>query len=568
MDALDIIQPHDNMDELVADYTNWCLLPHDRRKRSNGECYAKYGCYMPELYQRYKNAIKSEEDLKNMEPDNLVREDASIASEYNNYQELLQISKNLCQSPYIVIIDPSIQDMTELNDKYESYCLLNAKNRRLSNDFSWQIWGYNVLNMYRRMMTKLDPELLDMKIDFYANDNLKKLSESAKALFFNIPEISLSTVNPTLDLYEHMIGKYDINICKIESRVEDITTISPNIFIEHKKKIGFGFDPTILSETPWLSTDEYKQYNKFDYNLNLEDGSYYKTVKEAVDKLRNTDTEDLAGSSTLTERILQLGWNPNIKVNESTIKVAKNRQARALNEELVNIFNVENMPVNSVEGKADLEPMFIILEHEKPELENINPTEITKIGVSFTSNLRRIITFGKDTGTYIGMKVERLNDYKYGTILVSFISQHDISVISNLMDKIVDDNIPIPETLPMNLYQYLTLHTVNKYSPDYKRLLYTAIITSMMRILSFYSEMDFEYHKHINVYEVYSGNIFDYSNEVANSVNDKVRALSIATDKIIEALLPDLNTSETTSRIFNKSIGAKAIFHIIEKSEE
>ena len=103
------------------------------------------------LKSQMKNNLPYDERLKDfMEKQETVNEGFTEDEESEimkrNYADQLE------KSPLIVIISPpakgEIIDMTDLNAKYNKYLALDATNKKISNDYSTNIWGYNVPNMF------------------------------------------------------------------------------------------------------------------------------------------------------------------------------------------------------------------------------------------------------------------------------------------------------------------------------------------------------------------------------------------------------------------------------------
>ena len=127
MENNNIISPTTDLAELDNDYNDWCGLPIKMRYRANDECIRLHNCTVPDLYAKYRQAILQSNDEKNMDKDNIKIYENTIYS-YDNYEELLNTSTNLQLNPYIVILDPSIDNMEELNSKFDSFCCLNSAN--------------------------------------------------------------------------------------------------------------------------------------------------------------------------------------------------------------------------------------------------------------------------------------------------------------------------------------------------------------------------------------------------------------------------------------------------------
>lgn len=135
-------------------------------------------------------------------------------SEINDedFKNRLKTLSELEMSPNIVIISPyrdGINEYTldQLMDKFNKYNLLIPKNKRLSNQYSFDLWLYNVPNMYQLMKVRFDklsnyidaPNLVSESIEIDDNrsddtieDYEDKLNKSSQ--FDNNPNIVI--INP------------------------------------------------------------------------------------------------------------------------------------------------------------------------------------------------------------------------------------------------------------------------------------------------------------------------------------------------------------------------------------
>ena len=549
MDNLDIITPHDNLADLFADYTSWCCLPHDRRKRSNGECFAKYGCEVPELYIRYKNAIENAEDEATPDPSNIKVQNESF-SFYNNIDELIQISRNLSSSPYISIIDPGMKTVDEVEQALYSFTQLNSKNKRLSNDYSWQLWGFSVPDMYKKVLAVINPEYFD----------LNKSEEES-----NIKITENSVFSPVTNMYMHKIldNSYVNRYALIAEQLENDST-RPIVFDAIKE--CYKFDQSILGTVPWFNEKEYAEYNNGESFCLESSIDYYPRLMKLIEEYRKDPN-----NPEKAEAILKLGWNPNVRINENTIAVARARQAKSLKEDTVNIINFKDLPINNQVPSGQLtpndlimRPIYIILEHDKPDLENITPKVYNNIYLALDYNMRRIYNVVN------GFKVKDITNIPYGTILTIFVPSSVMIQINRIISKANIENIVIDDIETNNLYNFIGNNIKNPYAPEVKRIWYTSIIVSLMKVLNAYADktqidnswFDSDINKQIKladtkkVYEVYSGELSQFSDEVARSIAEKTKLImdNIVINNLTEAVIPEYIRENMSPRQLTREI--------------
>ena len=495
MDSNNIIEPSTNMVDLVTDYTNWCCLPYTQRKISNGVCYAKYGCNVPELYVKYKNAIKMAQDEENIEPNNLVTVSEGYDVEANE-KELIEISKNLSLSPFIVIIDPSMTTQEELNDALNSFSLLSHKNRRLSNDYSWQLWGYSVPEMYNIVTAKLldtEPEVKDVHpLDNYAN----------YVLFNNdiVSEANISAPNNTTTPW--------------------------------KVKESNEFVP--FRSTPWFAYKNYSYYNEntlFEDVVGKHKSDYYayvKTLKEAYDK----DPSEMNKNA-----ILAAGWNPSVPVNEKTVSFAKEYFTEQLEDEIVTVYDISKAKVeeeDEVKPLINLKPIYLLFEHDKPPVEGYMNIKYTIVGISFDNKFYYCYDFGEK---FNGFTVKKLDDFVYGTIAIALVTDNIFNQLVRVFSKGIDDDTEINID---NIFNFALNNITITHDPAKKNILYTAVLHSIMKIANEYGKkyqikntwLDSDTNKNLNIYdldlkiyEVYTGYL-NNKYDIQKSINDKIEFLA------------------------------------------
>ena len=207
MDKYNVIEPSSDLAKLNKEMEDWSLLPFDFRMRSNEECIRRYGCTNIDLYNRIKAIIlfrRGDKDIDNV----TIRESLELnkVEQFNldsiyDYELKLQTSKDLQQSATTIIIDPDITDIDELESKYKSFALLNDKFRLFSNNYSLQIWGFNVPNMYEIVKNRI----LNMNADdSIAQDNIS-ISLESNTVISNYDK----ALNPVKELTEYAILNND-----------------------------------------------------------------------------------------------------------------------------------------------------------------------------------------------------------------------------------------------------------------------------------------------------------------------------------------------------------------------
>lgn len=501
MENNNIISPTTDLAELDNDYNDWCGLPIKMRYRANDECIRLHNCTVPDLYAKYRQAILQSNDEKNMDKDNIKIYENTIYS-YDNYEELLNTSTNLQLNPYIVILDPSIDNMEELNSKFDSFCCLNAKNKKISNDFSWQIWGYNVPNMYEILVNKLNAVEQD-------DSNIKTVSETKKLE---------DAVRPLVDRCNHALLSNNIleyfNIIWKDNR-DDLSIVENTIYdkcMDINEDEYLNIDESIFPKVvPWFRDDELdycKSISKFE-------GSYKSAVESAMEKL-NKDPNN----QEYIEAVLSLGWNPSIPLSESNYDYIRNRQAKG---NYFNPIDIRSIKISNINEGSDINciPIFFIMEHKNQYDNFYNIADYSKVGLSFDSSLKSIYTFNGVDTNFKGFILESIKDYNFIDVVVLYVDNNALEKIKSQCIKLKDNDTELNNF--GSVYGIIT-KTLNRINPDNLKLIYSQYIDMLFRLSNIdlsTSELNFDkfgLNKSANIFKVYSGNSTEYNQEKVNDI--------------------------------------------------
>ncbi len=254
MDKYNVIVPTNNLEELNADILKWGYMPFDLRKKSDDECIRMYGCTNKDLYEKLKADIL----FKNKE-DDTVQESQLITKyfNYDNIEDLINYSREVQQSPFIVIIDPTISSIDDLNERMNSYLALSDKDKRLSDSYSLKIWGYNAMNLYA--MVKDSIETSDAKEDIDDKSNLLTEGYKEQCLYSIIEEKAIENI------FEGKLIEADLLMYNILNEKNNYARrVSRKI--NANKGLYNDTDPSILPDIcPWLTADDMRRNYHSDY---------------------------------------------------------------------------------------------------------------------------------------------------------------------------------------------------------------------------------------------------------------------------------------------------------------
>lgn len=523
LDKDNILLPTSSIEELEKDYNDWCLLPYKLRKLSNGTCMARYKCTVPELYLRYKRPLEDFDYVNRVaDEDNIKIAESAILYKYENHTDLLSMSKRMQESPFIVILDPDINSIEVLDAKFDSFNKLSVKNRALSNNYSYCIWGFNVINMYQILKASIEGDNAQVDSDniIFKDSISEKCTRDAIVPTYDkmIEAYCNDDWTSALKLHESFRKNAYDNLVDEKDQYTDKYLQEP---LSSISSVMMYFDKDILrKQVPYYNP---RQAFEICPNIILPDNKpyhdYIRLYNESEDK----------------ESLLKYGWNPSVEVNEKAYKFNKQNIAFFLNE--VNIVNGDivkyyEYPEPNDEGKEDesLCPLYLIFNYF--DRENFLGNNYNKVGISFNPSLEKIYTFIGEDIKFKGFKIESIKDdnsYPNEIDLVTVFLKQDL--YNKLIDKceslVGEFNLEYGFGSVMSIVK----NTVNKYSPDNRKITYSIYMDMILRLLC----MDLEREKlqnHLHnfeirryVYRVYNGPSIYYKEDVIKSVNDIIDKL-------------------------------------------
>lgn len=418
MDANNVISLTNNLQDLEEDMKNWLLLTYDERKRADIECINRYNCNNIELYNSIKaNLIRLDtvEDKQYLNEDFHVVEDpqfSDLSMEVIFYK--IQTSQFLQKNdPYIVIINDFISDtepdydLDQLVEKYNKYILLSSDYKSISNDYSIELWGRSVSEMYNYMKQKLlkgkkEPDKI------YTRPVDKQLIQY---------ESEMRDLANGGDFINYSIHKCNCLLTEAESKYESTVL---NWFADVINYTKYTYKNEVPQITPYFTYDEYKDiYEDADilpipYIFIENQKAYYDTI------IKLQESNDI-------EKQLKLGWNPAVKITAESIQYAREKQIHWLNTneqcKIVNLSNYSTELSKEVLSEAledprttDLKPVYIVLSYTGSVYGKIinkyEKSRYSHAGLSLTASLNKIYSFNVLSERNInGFSIESLDDY-------------------------------------------------------------------------------------------------------------------------------------------------------------
>lgn len=536
MDKYNIIEPKDNLVDLDIEMNQWYSLPIDIQMLSNDECIRQHNCTVVDYYNKIKLAI-----INNISDDsngNIVRESNYII--YDNpedYNYRIALANNLMKSPYIVMITPDIKTMEELETRYNSYKLLSSRNKVLSDDYSWQLFGFNVMNMYDVVRIDISNDSDDIESKGQRNtitaiENYSSIAES----YYDIINHSMISFN--------FLDKIKAAETKNKLSIYEGTNIS-NIMVNSIVNDRFGniLDKEDLSlvvpkVVPWFTESEMIKNN---YNCSIVDNtSYYREVMGILDYYSENKDEESE------QKLLSLGWNPSVPLTEESIDYARKRQCNEISKlECINVSNFSSGIDNACDNKnANL--IFFVIKDEKTY-------------ISFSSNLDILYEFVGYNDSFTGFKKRLKTELLYND---SDIEVSMIYVDNNVFEKIKEKAVSLENNdrpLHFNSIYSILNKARNEYDINKKRVIYSNYIYTLLRIAFLDDDNDSGYTvaNYKSVYIVYNGKLSGYDSKSIDNI------ISILADKSnICEFLKQSGVSESVANIRCNDLSlAPVIYH-------
>ena len=360
MNEYNIIEPKASIEELDNEMNEWLQLPTKFKFRSNDECYRIHGCDVPTYYNKLRLLLMNTEDQANAFIDNkfnsnIVKEQMYDNLDSDTYNDKCTKTDLLMTNPYIVILKP-FEDFDNAVQIYNNYLSLASKNRRLSDYYSFDIWGVNVRNMYEYIKNKY--QTIESEKDIDSTSNIIASESTSYAIYDRWNKAISEHNNADIEKYKTVIEEY---LSEEVDHNNDNYIIIAELCNIKENTIGHDEWKLFLPRyCPWFTIDEMNNLG-IEYPKRIP--NYRKVLIETFDKYQENRTDELH------QEILALGWNPHIRPNAEAFDYAKDRQEKffrskedianqALGIELPYIFNFNNDSLSFTIDRDIFKPWF------------------------------------------------------------------------------------------------------------------------------------------------------------------------------------------------------------------
>ena len=411
---------------LERDMIAWLNLPYDLRKQGNDNCIRKYGCTNEQLYNIMKAKLvnidmsefdqqlsmetylhKNKRILKGIteatfkiDPEDAVTgftSDGQINDRLSKINRSNSITEN---DDDIVMINDFVDDkhpdydIDDLEQRYQSYLAANSDHRKKADNYSIELWGRTVYDMYTYMKNKLTtlkiekdgeqytPSLEQQRLDNYRNTVVNESSSDV-----------INSMIRTLDCYKNSPNR-SVYESYILEQFGDTITINGRTFRQDMPGVmPFLTYYEYLHNTRHLDQRKIQAKNPFCYVLNR-----INNKKNIEDAYNNHDNEAM----------LDMGWNPYIKPTAEAFARAYERQMEFFEENYgYDIYDISKFYTSKEPGesiteatapKKALTPIFITLLGRTNDPEKIvdrtyTYKDLANLGLSLSSDLKKVYCY-------------------------------------------------------------------------------------------------------------------------------------------------------------------------------
>lgn len=408
----------DEEKELALDFNKWeSTLTYRQRKLANMKCDEKFGCTVPELYEKLQAQLISKDDLltEALEvPQDKIVDMSNWPVEqkiaYSNY--LMKTEQDiiiLCYDDEKLYSREELEAIDALYHKFQSEITIDR--RTLSDQYSLAIWGKSVTDMYKYITAK-------------------KEIDRNKMLYDEHPILRESVIDKTLSQVIEIYKESD-DLHRELMKIDALTTEEPfyesSVLQENFNNVEdnyLDYNNELPSITPFLTYNEFCDYNTgadvtpHQYVF-IENGKkYYETIKAFQE-------------FSLEEPQLKLGWNPAVPMTYENIKAARDRQVKWMNENCskIQIIDISDLEVtqeaifekavkdpNIFDTSFLLKPVYIVLSFANTVagkvITKFKHSEYSHAGITFDTSLDNIYTYNFQPKAGInGFTKESIKDY-------------------------------------------------------------------------------------------------------------------------------------------------------------
>lgn len=427
MNQYNVIDQTSSLDALENDFYKWSSLPYKFRLRADEECIRLHGCPNREYYEKQRAILLNGKDHAT------YTESLSYIAD-KDYQYKCNLSDQLSMAANIQILVPDrYNTFGELGLAFQVYLDITHKSRIMSDEYSRQIWGISVPDVYDYEKNRLHEKGVTENTTF-----LYENSEYFKNLFDQ-----QDNFKPVKETISHMVAtddKVGLLMMKLE-KATDIPEGLVSLYESASYDIQVGLEQKLNYErflphyVPYLTPDEMLG------NTYIESLSYDEWKTQLLEAIKVGNEDEL----------LRLGWNPGVAFTEHSVSYARTRQKEWLEHNIPTIVDVTNISerfdvavtessdsMRKVYKENNLYPVYIVLSFTGTPFGHlinlVKKSMYSHAAIALDSDLNSLytFTFGKN---FSGFKQESIQGY------IKNSNNAIIDVLTIFVDKKTKDKI-------------------------------------------------------------------------------------------------------------------------------
>lgn len=377
------------------------------------------------------------------------------------------------RNPELVIFTCKTMTRDEFDALFNKFKGLSEKQRKICNRLSLSIYGYNMYDMYNRISVVID------KISNTKEHEIETKVEPDLVPSFNVNE----TLQNYMDYIKQEATSPSRDKARVAEMLMDLHTCDDYTFTESVLVKRFVLDTISLLEDkridstidlcPYFTPEKMQSMGVYNSN---ENDNYYKTksdmssldwyksyceCKEIVDKeswyLTLTERyNDLLKNPTdyNRQRVLELGWNPELYPSIKTIREASEYTKQSLIESTtlnnIDLTKVDWSKYSINEATSNLLPVFIVTSYTETTfgkfIRKWTNGRYSHAAITFDTTLKELYSFNVGSNTNSlggGLSFESLDSYiqdcKDALIKVQaiFIKPEEMRIIKSKLDEYI-----------------------------------------------------------------------------------------------------------------------------------
>lgn len=405
MNYYNVIDQLSDLESLEEDYSKWSSLSYGQRRMSDEDCLRLHGMTNQQLYEQTKAKL-----VNYNIGDGPIKESSYQLDE--DYQQKVDLTKQVGYSPNINLLIPySYKSEQELIDAFETYQYLGYKSRLMSDEYSRQIWGFTVPDIFTFEKERLSNDKAELESPVDEMSIIEEKYEKSESKRITSVIESMIAKDDKIGLLQNRLQQYyegvPDSIKEVYEKMDDLILDTVNQKFDREY-----WNDRLPAYTPYFTMDE-----MFDNQVvgNLDYNEWKDKLIEAV---QHNDYDSM----------YQLGWNPGVAFTEKNVEYARQRQLNWLEHNIPKIVDIQGISekfdnvltetsdeAHQIYKENDLYPLFIVLSYTGSlvgkGINFVKKSQWSHAGISTDVELKQINSYNFRGKEYNGFTEDNLGRY-------------------------------------------------------------------------------------------------------------------------------------------------------------